>query len=326
MIKILAHIISMIYGFSFSMNWALNNHFLVKAKQPIKKKLSFRNKLGFGCSFITLLIILEGCSESPLKETGSPVEQNEKLTNGNIETITDISPDWSNPVLSPYGSSIGNIIRGYFLIGDFQRLRQHIIYPSCYSPEEIDFLLRTSEWGYDIKLTNLNWNADSTEFVITYKTLINETAGMDQYKGALVNDSAKLYFFPNTKTRFKFTGKDEFDELCILKDALSDVLFEVDKATILPSSKEALERIVQFFRLHDGEKAVITGHTSSEGDVQHNQKLSEKRAKAIYDYLKASGINVQQIGYRGKGSAEPIYPNDSEENSIKNRRVVIEFS
>lgn len=260
-----------------------------------------------------------------MKETGIPVEQNENLTHGNIETTAVISPNWSNPVLSPYCSSIGNIIRGYFLIGDFKRLRQHIIYPSCYSPEEIDFLLRTSEWGYDINFTNLNWNADSTEFVVTYKRLINETTGMDQYKGAIVNDSAKLYFFPNTKTRFRYTGKDEFDELCTLKEALSAVLFETDKAIILPSSREALERIVQFFRLHDGEKALITGHTSSEGDVQHNQELSEKRAKAIYDYLKASGINVQQISYIGKGSTEPIYPNDSEENRIKNRRVVIEF-
>jgi len=312
--------------FSWSIKLPLNTVFLVDAKQPIKKKiLSFKNKLRFGWSFITLLIILGGCSESPLKETGIPVEQNENLTNSNIETTAVISPDWSNPVLSPYGSSIGNIIRGYFLIGDFQRLRQHIIYPSCYSPEEIDFLLRTSEWGYDINLTNLNWNADSTEFVVTYKRLINETTGMDQYKGAIVNDSAKLYFFPNTKTRFRYTGKDEFDELCTLKEALSAVLFETDKAIILPSSREALERIVQFFRLHDGEKAVITGHTSSEGDVQHNQELSEKRAKAIYDYLKASGINVQQISYIGKGSTEPIYPNDSEENRIKNRRVVIEF-
>lgn len=312
--------------FSWSIKLPLNTVFLVDAKQPIKKKiLSFKNKLRFGWSFIILLIILGGCSESPLKETGIPVEQNENLTNGNIETTAVISPDWSNPVLSPYGSSIGNIIRGYFLIGDFQRLRQHIIYPSCYSPEEIDFLLRTSEWGYDINLTNLNWNADSTEFVVTYKRLINETTGMDQYKGAIVNDSAKLYFFPNTKTRFRYTGKDEFDELCTLKEALSAVLFETDKAIILPSSREALERIVQFFRLHDGEKAVITGHTSSEGDVQHNQELSEKRAKAIYDYLKASGINVQQISYIGKGSTEPIYPNDSEENRIKNRRVVIEF-
>lgn len=312
--------------FSWSIKLPLNTIFLVDAKQPIKKKiLSFKNKLRCGWSFITLLIILGGCSESPLKETGIPVEQNENLTNGNIETTAVISPDWSNPVLSPYGSSIGNIIRGYFLIGDFQRLRQHIIYPSCYSPEEIDFLLRTSEWGYDINLTNLNWNADSTEFVVTYKRLINETTGMDQYKGAIVNDSAKLYFFPNTKTRFRYTGKDEFDELCTLKEALSAVLFETDKAIILPSSREALERIVQFFRLHDGEKAVITGHTSSEGDVQHNQELSEKRAKAIYDYLKASGINVQQISYIGKGSTEPIYPNDSEENRIKNRRVVIEF-
>jgi outer membrane protein OmpA-like peptidoglycan-associated protein len=312
--------------FSWSIKLPLNTVFLVDAKQPIKKKiLSFKNKLRCGWSFITLLIILGGCSESPLKETGIPVEQNENLTNGNIETTAVISPDWSNPVLSPYGSSIGNIIRGYFLIGDFQRLRQHIIYPSCYSPEEIDFLLRTSEWGYDINLTNLNWNVDSTEFVVTYKRLINETTGMDQYKGAIVNDSAKLYFFPNTKTRFRYTGKDEFDELCTLKEALSAVLFETDKAIILPSSREALERIVQFFRLHDGEKAVITGHTSSEGGVQHNQELSEKRAKAIYDYLKASGINVQQISYIGKGSTEPIYPNDSEENRIKNRRVVIEF-
>jgi outer membrane protein OmpA-like peptidoglycan-associated protein len=283
-----------------------------------------RNKFLPICFIITLLSY-SGCLEPTSTEAQSSVEQNEKSPQTNTESINKTQPDWSNPALSPFGGSIGNIIRGYFLIGDFHRLRQHIIYPKCYSPEEIDYLLRTSEWGYDIKLSNLKWNADSTEFVVTYKTLINQTTGMDQYKGALVNDTAKLYFFPNNKTHFRQTGKDEFDEICKIKQALSHVLFEVDKANILPQSKEALDSIVQYFKLHTEEKAIITGHTSSDGGAQHNQELSEKRAKAIYDHLKSSGINVNQVSYQGKGATEPIHPNDSEENRIKNRRVVIEF-
>ena len=143
------------------------------------------------CSMITLLSLV-GCSEPQTTETKTQFEPNEQSSRSNSVTATNSSPDWSNPALSPYGGSIGNIVRGYFLVGDFERLRQHIIYPTCYSPEEIDYLLRTSEWGYEIKLSNLKWNADSTEFVITYKTRINQTSGMDQYMGALVNDSAKL--------------------------------------------------------------------------------------------------------------------------------------
>ena len=284
----------------------------------------FRNMCSMACSMITLLSLV-CCSEPQTTETKTQLEPNEQSSRSNSVTATNSSPDWSNPALSPYGGSIGNIVRGYFLVGDFERLRQHIIYPTCYSPDEIDYLLRTSEWGYDIELSNLKWNADSTEFVITYKTRINQTSGMDQYMGALVNDSAKLYFFPNTKTRFRYTGKDEFDELCGLKNALSNVLFEVNTADILPESKGSLERIVEFFKLHNGEKAVITGHTSAEGSIAYNQELSEKRAKALYDHLKVSGINVAQISYMGKGASEPIYPNNTEENRIKNRRVVIEF-
>lgn len=281
------------------------------------------SKKSFGI-IIWIAPILIGCSEQSATELDSTVVQQSEPRITDSED-TPPPPDWSNPALSPFGASIGNIIRGYFLIGDFERLRQHIVYPECYSPEEIDHLLRTSEWGYDINLSNLKWNIDSTEFIITYKSIINQTTGMDQYKGTLENDSAKLYFFPNNKTRFRYTGKDEFESLCELKNALSEVLFEVDKATILPNSKIALRKIVDYFKSRDAEQAIIIGHTSSEGGIQHNQELSEERAKAIYDHLKKSGVNMAGISYIGKGSSEPLFPNDIEENRIKNRRVIVEF-
>jgi len=50
-------------------------------------------------------------------------------------------------------------------------------------------------------------------------------------------------------------------------------------------------------------------------------KLSEKRAKAVYDYLLVQQIPVSQISYKGYGNAMPIADNDTDEGRSQNRRT-----
>ena len=65
----------------------------------------------------------------------------------------------------------------------------------------------------------------------------------------------------------------------------------------------------------------IQGHTDSIGDAAYNQGLSEKRAKAIMDYLASHGIASYRLSAKGYGETLPIASNDTEEGRAKNRRV-----
>ena len=70
----------------------------------------------------------------------------------------------------------------------------------------------------------------------------------------------------------------------------------------------------------------ITGHTCDLGSQEMNDNLSVERATAVLDYLSQNVNQEFSIEINGKGSAVPIFPNDSDENRILNRRAEITFS
>ena len=90
--------------------------------------------------------------------------------------------------------------------------------------------------------------------------------------------------------------------------------FEVDDATLNDNAKFALHDLSKLMKSHENIKVDIVGHTSSEGDVKHNQQLSEARAKSAYDFLVSQGIAADRLKYEGKGSSEPVDPNKPELN------------
>ena len=104
----------------------------------------------------------------------------------------------------------------------------------------------------------------------------------------------------------------------------SEVLFEVGKATISGQGNQALEELIQKLKALTSGKVIITGHTDNTGSDELNLKLSIDRAKSvstvIQDQLGDHSLSFQEVG---KGEKEPIFPNDTEENRRKNRRVEI---
>ncbi|MFQ5644325.1 MAG: OmpA family protein [Thiogranum sp.] len=69
----------------------------------------------------------------------------------------------------------------------------------------------------------------------------------------------------------------------------------------------------------------VIGHTDSQGPESYNQGLSERRAQAVADYLATVGnVDRQKMQVSGKGEAEPIGDNSTDEGRRLNRRVVIE--
>ena len=147
-------------------------------------------KVGYILSF--LLIV--GCGDE-ISRTNTENKNNQSIDYQEYtESISkEEIPNWSNPVLGAFGTSLGNTIRAYYLAGDFATVKRFTITEEPMSLEEFSTILRASDWGYEIKLTNLHWEADST-FILTYRTKKENTTGMEQYHGKVVNDTAKLYF------------------------------------------------------------------------------------------------------------------------------------
>ncbi len=101
-----------------------------------------------------------------------------------------------------------------------------------------------------------------------------------------------------------------------------NIEFDTDKADIRPDHAPELSRAVNFLRQYPTTNAVIEGHTDSDGSANYNQSLSERRAKAVYDYLVGeASINAGRLEWTGFGETQPIASNDTEEGKQRNRRV-----
>ena len=233
--------------------------------------------------------------------------------------------NWANPVMGPYGASVGNFIRAYFLVGEWNMVKKFLINADCIDDEEFRYIMRNSEWGYDIDFTNIH-KKDDGSFIITYKTLKNNTVGVDQYYGKVVNDTAKIYFHSlNRKNPLLYDSKyPNSDVNCRINLLLKKIQFDYDSANLKNDSKKIIEEIGDYLYTFPKIKIKINGHTSNEGSIKYNNKLSYDRANSVYSYLKSYGLNnkMEVFGY---GSSQQIYDENDEENNPKNRRVEIEL-
>ncbi len=104
------------------------------------------------------------------------------------------------------------------------------------------------------------------------------------------------------------------------------LLFGFDSAVLSDDAKAVLDDRISKYKGR-GEltsNVSVIGHTDSTGPEAYNQKLSERRAQAVADYLEQNtNIVDDQIDATGQGEMEPIASNDSKEGRAINRRVVI---
>jgi outer membrane protein OmpA-like peptidoglycan-associated protein len=110
----------------------------------------------------------------------------------------------------------------------------------------------------------------------------------------------------------------------------ADVLFDFDKADLRPEAQEALGQVAGIVREHPGHKVRVEGHTDAKGSEAYNQKLSERRAGAVRDWLvRKESLQQTAFGIVGLGESRPAAPNtkpdgsDDPEGRQRNRRVEI---
>jgi outer membrane protein OmpA-like peptidoglycan-associated protein len=111
----------------------------------------------------------------------------------------------------------------------------------------------------------------------------------------------------------------------------ADVLFDFDKADILPKAQGALHQVATVIReKRTGRPVRIEGYTDSKGSDPYNQRLSGRRADAVKGWLlQKEGLNDVKFLTQGFGATRPVAPNtkpdgsDDPEGRQKNRRVEI---
>ena len=109
---------------------------------------------------------------------------------------------------------------------------------------------------------------------------------------------------------------------------LKGVNFDFDKSTLRPDAVSILNEAIEILKRYPELKVEVAGHTDSIGTDAYNQGLSERRARAVYDYLTSNGVDASRLaGPNGYGESRPIAPNTNEDGSdnpegrARNRRT-----
>ncbi|RMD96286.1 MAG: hypothetical protein D6812_17370 [Deltaproteobacteria bacterium] len=99
------------------------------------------------------------------------------------------------------------------------------------------------------------------------------------------------------------------------------IAFAPGKSDLLPESFATLDEIAAILERFPDLRLEIIGYTDNRGDPKRNLRLSLKRAQRVKEYLRLKGISEGRLIATGKGAADPIAPNDTEEGRARNRRI-----
>jgi OOP family OmpA-OmpF porin len=86
----------------------------------------------------------------------------------------------------------------------------------------------------------------------------------------------------------------------------ADALFAFDKSVLKPEGRTALDDFALQLSGAQYEAIFVTGHTDRFGSNDYNQRLSERRANTVRDYLASKGIPANRINADGKGETQPV--------------------
>ncbi len=101
------------------------------------------------------------------------------------------------------------------------------------------------------------------------------------------------------------------------------MMFKKNSFEISESYKRDVVKFKDVIEKFPGTSIIVAGHTDDTGTDEINNKLSLKRAQAVYDLMIKTGVPANRMKVVGYGETRPRFPNDSEANRLKNRRVEI---
>lgn len=180
----------------------------------------------------------------------------------------------------------------------------------------------------EIELLNINTN-EAESFVksdsISGEYLIVLTQGAEY----ALYVSKRGYLFQSLN--FNYSEVENFEPIVLnIKldkaeagsvSVLKNLFFDTDRYDLKDKSRTELHKIIRFLNDNPAIGVEIGGHTDDVGSREYNRQLSEKRAKAVYQYLAENGIAAQRLSIRGYGPDQPVGDNSTDEGRQLNRRI-----
>ena len=149
--------------------------------------------------------------------------------------------------------------------------------------------------------------------------------------GFTVNRKGYLFYSDN----FKIEASDKEEATVInipLKPLqagasviLKNIFFDSNESTLKEESITELDNLIALLIENKSLKILIKGYTDNVGQPQNNLTLSNKRAKAVVDYLIEKGIEKNRLTYKGFGETQSMADNNTEEGRAQNRRTELEI-
>ncbi|MBI3781884.1 MAG: OmpA family protein [Deltaproteobacteria bacterium] len=102
---------------------------------------------------------------------------------------------------------------------------------------------------------------------------------------------------------------------------LRGVNFDFDKSDIRPDSRPVLDEAADVLTQHPQIRVSVEGHTDSKGTDAYNEKLSVRRAEAVFRYLVGHGVTPERLEVIGYGETRPVADNETDAGRAQNRRV-----
>lgn len=106
---------------------------------------------------------------------------------------------------------------------------------------------------------------------------------------------------------------------------LHHIYFDFDKSYLRKSSMDQLQKVIDALRANPDLVLHIKGHTDTYGSTNYNQRLSENRSHAAFEYIEAQGISDSRVVVKGFSELQPIAANDNSSGRQANRRVEFEI-
>lgn len=103
----------------------------------------------------------------------------------------------------------------------------------------------------------------------------------------------------------------------------SDVTFAVDQSDIQPQFHRVLDEVSRTLNAYPATLIDVTGHADSTGADDYNQRLSERRALSVADYMISRNVLRDRLYVAGQGERVPVASNDTPDGRAQNRRVEI---
>jgi outer membrane protein OmpA-like peptidoglycan-associated protein len=119
---------------------------------------------------------------------------------------------------------------------------------------------------------------------------------------------ARIEKLPNDVVRITMTNQTAFD---------------TDSSSIKPGFYTTMDKLADVVVRYNKTSLTVVGHTDNVGSNDYNQKLSERRAHSVAQYLESKRVDSMRLALSGKGETQPVAPNTSDGGRQANRRVEI---